>query len=175
MRRTLWHGLCVALLCGAWAGAADAPNSAEQKVLDRMLGTWRIEATVFKTEWTPETKQVTGRSTFTRVLGGHFVQDQANEPPGEHLALYTYDPQREAYRAWWFHWSGESIEFTGKWDGETRTLTWTAPAGEGRTVTGQHRFVGDDGAEWSIVVKDDAGKVFFRMEGKSTRVKEAKE
>ena len=63
----------------------------------------------------------------------------------------------------------------GVWDGETRTLTWTAPAGEGRTMTAQSRFVGDDAAEWSVVTKDDAGKVYFRMEGKSTRVKEAKE
>jgi uncharacterized protein (TIGR03067 family) len=152
-----------------------ATRSPEQKVLDHLLGTWRSEVTTFKAEWTPETKTTTGRHTSARVLGGHFVQEKGVDPAEDHLTLYTYDPQRKAYRAWWFSSMGQANESAGKWDGETRTLTWTAPAGEGRTVTAQHRFVGDDGAEWSIVTKDDAGKVYFRMEGKNTRVKEAKE
>jgi len=175
MRRALWHGLCVALLCGAWASAADAPNSAEKKVLDRMLGTWRVEATIFQTEWSPETKQVAGRDVITRVLGGHFVQDQRVEPPGEYLSLNTYDPQRKAYRAWLFHRSGESTQFTGTWDGQTQTLAWTAPVGEGRSVTIRSRFVSDDRTDGGVVTKDDAGKVYFRMEGKSTRVTEPPE
>jgi len=155
--------------------ADPAAQSPEQKALDNFVGTWRTETTIFKAEWTPETKTLTGRQTMTRVLGGHFVQERVDDPKDEHLTLYTYDPQRMAYRSWWFSSKGYANEAVGKWDGETRTFTWTAPAGEGRTMTAQGRFVGADAAEWSVVIKDDAGKVYFRMEGKSTRVKESKE
>jgi hypothetical protein len=42
------------------------------------------------------------------------------------------------------------------------------------TTTVRHRFVNDDAVEWDVVVRDGAGKVLFRMEGKSARVEEPK-
>jgi uncharacterized protein (TIGR03067 family) len=66
---------------------------------------------------------------------------------------------------------GNTAEYTGKWDAKTKTLTWTTIASYPSPTTVRIRFIDDDTIEWDVVVKDGAGKVAFRLDGKNTRVK----
>jgi hypothetical protein len=149
-------------------------RSPEQKVLDRLLGTWSHETTILKEDGTSEAKPRTSRYTCARVLGGQFVQEIHEDGENTHLMLYTYDLQRKSYRSWYFGAMGMAIECEGKWDAEARSLTWTAPPQQGRVLTIQYRFVTDDTIEQSNVAKDAAGKVVFRSQANHTRAKEAK-
>jgi len=158
------------------ARSADPPKATpEQKVLDKWLGNWRTSYKVPKAEWTPEEKTGTAVLTDTRVVGGQFVQEK-----GEHsdktssILMLTHDAQKKCYRSWWFSSTGQTAEGTGKWDADAKTMTWTSVGEPAFTTTTRHRFVDYDTVEWDAVIKDDKGKVLFRMEGKSVRVKELK-
>jgi hypothetical protein len=162
------------VLLGAAARAypAGPPLSPEQKALDKFLGTWRTSYKVPKAEWTPEERHGTAELTYSRVLGGSFVQEK-----GEHsdksssILMYTYDTERKCYRGWWFSSTGQTAESTGKWDAEAKTFTWTSSGTQPFTTTSRHRFVNDNSFEWDVVVKDGKDKVLFRMEGKAARFK----
>jgi len=160
----------------------DAPagkpveRSAEQKVLDRFIGTWRSEQKVVQAARMPEKKTSASDLTYNRVLGGKFVQERGkgrDADKTEALAMYAYDTQRKSYRLWWFSSTGQTTEATGRWEAETKTLRWTRVDNVGResTMTARHRFANDNAIDWNVISKDGKGKVVFRMEGKATRLK----
>ena len=150
--------------------------SSEQKVLDRFLGDWQQTFTIFEAEWTPNENRGTGTFSSTRILGGQFVQETGKKADGDsHLTLYTYDKKRKSYRMWYFASSGQAGEVAGTWDAKTNTLIWKWDAANGLAGTGTHHFVNDDTYEYSTVIKDKSGKVFFHREGKSTRIKKTRE
>jgi hypothetical protein len=156
------------------APARPADPSPEQKVLDQFTGTWKSTFKTLKSEWTPE--EVAGTSTVTgeRVLGGAYLQEKhANGDGTSGLVLRTYDPERKAYRGWWFSSAGHAEESVGTWDEKTGTFTWKSEAA-GRTMTITQKFADADTLVWDVAVKAADGKVLFRMEGKATRVKEGK-
>jgi hypothetical protein len=174
--RTSWV-VAIAVLLGlsAIVRSADPPlNSPEQKVLDRFLGSWRTNYKLLKAEWTPEEKQLTADYVTSRELGERFIQERSKHSDGgTGLSLSTYDPERKCYRGWWFSSTGQTSESTGKWDADARTMTWTSTGDQPMATTARQRFVDTDTLEWDVVVRDRTGKVYFRMEGKSTRVKDA--
>ena len=159
--------------------AKPADRSAEQKVLDRFIGTWRSKHKLLKAKWTPVETAAEADLTYSRVLGGKFVEERGkgkdtNKTQGR--VMYTYDTQRKSYRLWRFSSTGQASEAAGRWDADTRTLTWTLVATPGQefTTIARHRFVNDDTFEWDVASKDGKGTVLLRMKGKATRVTDSK-
>lgn len=143
-----------------------------RQVLDRFLGSWRTDYTLPKAEWTPVELSGSADLMFRRVLGGRFIQEQATHADGkEGSVMYTYEEAQNRYRAWWFSSTGDTSESSGEWDGDSKTLTWTAVQGAeaGFTTTSSHHFLDDRHFEWSVAVRDRAGTVLFRMDGKAVR------
>jgi hypothetical protein len=168
MRNGLLNSIlaAAALLGGAaQIHTAEAPApSPEDKVLNRFLGTWRSTYKVV----TPEERRGTAEVTFARVLGGKFVQERAqHSDKTTDMTMYTYDPEHKTYVAWWFSSSGQTAISVGKWDADTRTMTWTTGE-EAIRATARHRFVNDDTVEWDIQIKE-RDRVVYRKEGKNTR------
>lgn len=148
----------------------SATDSAQQKVLDRFIGNWSCQTTIFKTEGNPEEKHQTGTLSYTRILGGNFVQEKGEDSGGNtSLRLYTYDHQKKCYLTWFFSSIPQSTDVpaTGKWDEAAHALDWTA-----KGSTFQHRFINDNAIECSVLVKNDVGNTLFQAEYKLTRTKE---
>jgi hypothetical protein len=156
------------------AGGVHAQElSAEQKVIGQWVGTWKTEVVNKRAEWNPNEVTATGTITCKWILGGKFVEESGSSlgPGVEHRLVLGYDPQRKAYRDWFFNSQGDTIEGEGTWDAKTSTMTWKSEAGPGLTGTATHHFFNADSYEWTYVVKDGAGKVYFDVRGKHTRVK----
>lgn len=151
---------------------ASSPDRDWQSVLDRFLGTWKSVHRQL-----PDGQPVTVTLTYAHVLGGKFVQEKG-EIDGKNtaLAMFTYDTDKQCFRMWHFSAEHPTSEGSGNWDAETKTLTWTAvvTANPEMTMTSKHRFVADDRFEWEVVGKDANGNDLFQMEGKASRISEAK-
>ena len=166
-----------ALAVGAVAAEQAAPAkpaepSAELKVLYRFVGNWRGETKVHETRWTPREIRGTNTTSCTPVLGGRFTLNRTRTSNGESsLTLATYDVHRKVYRLWWFSSTGEPGEWQGKWDAETKTMTWRSEDDDGVTSVAKSWYVDDDTAKWTVVAKDRDGQTRFSMEAKETRVK----
>lgn len=164
-------------LTSARAGEPASPGqSAEQKVLDRLLGTWSQEETTFKAKWTPEEKHATGVYTFTRILDGKYVQQSGqNSEKNCWLVLYTYDEQKRCYLSWAFSSisGGPQSPSTGKWNEAAGTIEWFSIGNEGQASTLQMRFINDDTVVSNFVMKDAGGEVLLHVEFKMTRLKGA--
>lgn len=150
---------------------AGAPPP-EMKILHKLVGTWQDEVIGKVAEWTPvETREKT-TSKAALVLGGRFVVSRIYDSEGEMSGfhVFTYDTARQAYRQWYYHSSGATVESTGKWDEASGTLTLTS---ESQGITGVFtiRFANEDTVLWTLVSKDQDGKVYLNMQGKSTRQK----
>jgi Protein of unknown function (DUF1579) len=174
-RRSL--SLVAALLALATSAfSADLPlDSPEQKVLDKWVGRWRTSYKLPKAEWTPEEKTGTAELTTSRVVGGRFVQDRSEHSDKTSTSsIFTYDAAKKCYRGWWFSSTGHTSESTGKWDGDSKTMTWNSVGEAAFTTTVRYHFVDDDHTEWDVTVKDPTGKLLYRLEGTSGRVKERK-
>jgi hypothetical protein len=155
------------------SGAPILGQAPEQEVLDRFIGNWGFQATI-TTEGNPKEKHQTGTISYTRVLGGRFVQERGEDSERyTTLLLYTYDEQRKCYCYWFFSSGPQSTEAPsiGKWDEAAHALNWTYPAAKGTTA--QHRFISDDAIECSVLAKNDAGSAVFQAEYKLTRMKDA--
>jgi hypothetical protein len=150
-------------------------QTAEQKVLDQLLGTWNQETTEFKAKWTPSEKHTPGTFTFTRVLGGRFVQETGEDAEKNScLILYTYDEQRKCYRCWVFGsaFGGPMGPSSAKWNEATRTLEYFSfPENEGQRSSGQMRFVSDGEVVSTYMVQDTTGETLLHAEYKMARTK----
>jgi hypothetical protein len=158
--------VAAALLGGAVRVCAAEPPvlTAEDKVLNKFLGTWRSSYKLLA----PEERRGTAELTFARVLGGKFVQERAqHSDKTTDMSMYTYDAERKTYLAFWFSSTGQTAISVGKWDADTRTMTWTSGE-EAIRATARYRFVNDDTVEWDILVKEK-DRTVFRKEGKNTR------
>ena len=148
----------------------------EQKVLDRLLGTWSQEATLFKAKWTPEEKHTTGTFTVTRILGGAFVQSTGRDSENNSVInLWTYNQQRKRYQAWSFgsDYGGPNSPANGKWNEATQSVEYSDSGEDGQTSVGQMHFVDDDTVISNGKVTDATGEVLMNMEFKITRIKGA--
>jgi hypothetical protein len=174
--------LLVAMVClaaslpGVAAGAEGPPNAPpkppELKVLDRLIGTWDDETVSRPALWTP--KELRGTSKIARewVLAGRFVQQKSSNPDGsEMMVMHTYDAQKKAYRYWVFGSDGNSADATGQWNAAAQTLIWRTELPDGMTGISSLHFIDADTKEWSLLIKDAAGRICVDMGGKSKRRK----
>ena len=155
-------------VCSA-QGAAASP---EQKVLDQFVGKWDETYEVAKTDFTPEARKGTAKVDYRSVLGGKFVQQDAEHSDGASaMLMYTYDEQESQYRGWWFSSMGLTSEYEGEWDADSKTMTWRTVEGSPVASTIVKKFVDGDHIEWEVTVKGDGDQLYFSMKGKSVRVK----
>jgi hypothetical protein len=142
----------------------------EMKVLERLVGTWKSENVVKTAPTTPTAS--TGVSKTTLILGGHFTENRnySNDGALANINMFSYDARGKVYRQWLFDSNGNTLESTGTWNADNRTLTFTKEQGGNKGVFSM-RFVDDDTVHTNIVWKDAAGKVTFDFEGKATRQK----
>ena len=150
---------------------------AEDKQLDRFLGTWKTEYRVPKAEWTPEEKSGSATMAFSIELGGKMVRERTKHADGtENTFLMLFDAQQKLYRAWWFssatEFTGQPNNSTGQWDEAAKAFTWKLTDPNGLASTAQHRFVGEK-LDWTVLVENSQKVSMFRMEGTSSRVKDA--
>jgi prepilin-type processing-associated H-X9-DG protein len=151
-------------------------QTAEQRVLDRLLGTWSQETIAFKAKWTPEEKHTTGTYSVTRILGGKFVRLAGEDLEKKSIMnLYTYDQQRQCYRAWSFgaNYGGQDIPSDGRWNEATQCIDYYVRNDDGLTTTMRMHFANEDAVVISGVIKDSADEVLLNMEFRMTRLKGA--
>jgi hypothetical protein len=167
MHRIFVVGVALVLLRGVNA----QEETPESKVLGQWVGTWKTEVVSKPAEWTPKEMKTTGTITCKRILGGKFVEESGSSLAQgmEHRVIWGYDPQRKAYRNWFYDSQGTILEGSGTWDAKTKTMTWKNEAGSGLSGTSTHRFLDADTYEWTYIVKDAGGKVYVDVKGKHTR------
>ncbi len=150
---------------------AKAPPP-EMKVLHRLVGAWQGEATSKVAEWTPEETRTKATSKNDLILGGHVLRSRGLDSQGKlsQIHFFTYDRERQVYRHWFFDSNGSTVEDVGKWDERSSTLTFTNKT---RGIIGvvSFHFVDTDTVQWSVVSKDQQGKVYLDIHGKTTRQK----
>ena len=149
-------------------------KSPELKVLNRYVGSWEETAIAKPALWTPERTTSTTTTTRRWILNGTMIENKGAWLPGknEFLHLMTYDPQRKEYRQWYFDKDNLAPQaYRGKWDEATQTFTFTGTLADGIRSTSQQRFVDKDTFTWTLLAKDQTGKVVLDMEGKCVRKK----
>ena len=147
-------------------GASSVGQDAGQKVLDRLLGTWKWEA--------PGHAHATGTYQFNRILGGTFVRGWTREDAegNEVLLLYTYDQRQKCYRYWTFlsGLGANESPVSGTWNETARTLDWTGLDNNQLPLSAQYRFPSDDTFECTILLKNHADQDVYRAAYKLTRM-----
>lgn len=144
----------------------------EQKVLERLGGTWDAKEVLKPAEWTPKEVQTTSKIIRKWVLDGRLLQDTSDDfDSTKGLSLFGYDPQMKAYRSWWFSADGHTSKSTGQWDAASETLSLKADLGNGLTSRGSVRFIDKDNHVWTVIVRDEGGKLYFHGEWTVTRRK----
>lgn len=151
--------------------AQDAPKPPELKVLERLIGKWDSESVSRAAEWTP--KEVRAKGVLNRewVLDGRYVQETSKQSDGDAMVMFTYDSAKRAYRSWLFNTQGHNIEVSGQYDEKSQTLTCTSDVGNGLLNTTTIQFIDLNTHQWTAVVKDKNGKIYFDAEGTCTRQK----
>ena len=166
--------LLISGLPGMAQEATTIQQSPESKVLERFVGTWKMDQTM-KTANGREVKS-TGFITQRLVMGGRYAEATSVSNPGEQqvLQLFTFDDKKRIYRSWFFNSNGQSSEWKGTWDNDSKTMTRTANLGRGNTGTATTRLVDDDTMEFALTGKHRDGRVFVEIRSTLTRQKNAK-
>jgi serine/threonine protein kinase len=145
------------------------PNRAvEMKVLDRLVGEWRDEATVKDAATPDKPSGGAARLKARPILGGRFIEMQTHVTAvADNYSLFWFDPAAKLYRYWFFHDSGNFFDGSGTWDEATKTLTWISSGGK---LGGRWIFKTDDLREFQHLVKDRDGKLLYEAAGVSRRI-----
>jgi hypothetical protein len=109
----------------ALAERLSAPNT-EMKRMAWLVGRWSVEAHVFATRTTPESRSH-GTSVVTPALGGGWLQIADAYPDGGHdLGFLTYSQTSGQWLSVALDSTGNAVVTrAGSWDG--RTMVFTAP------------------------------------------------
>jgi uncharacterized protein DUF1579 len=183
--QSLWGvAVVAAVLAGSAAAQPDKeqkgeepvapPRPPEMKVLDRFLGTWTTEIVNRPVDGTQKEVKSHGISKFEWALDGRFLRCVGKAAPpekGESLQLMTFNPGRKEYYMWFFDSFGSVSEAAGKWDDESKTLTWQGEPEENLVSLNRIRFVDKDTIQWVMTIKDKNNKLYLDVHGKMTRRK----
>ncbi len=155
------------------SSSSPSAQSPEQKVLDRLLGTWHQETIGFKALWNPEENHTTGTYKFIRVLDGSFIQETGTDAEGNSvLILYTYDQQHACYRIWNFgsNYGGPRAPATGTWNEAAQAIELNGPKDQEPAYSGRLHFVDANTVVSTCVMNSRAGEVLMNMEFRMTRI-----
>ena len=160
------------VLSNALVAAEPGPSKdvPELAALSNWAGAWnaRIEkpmprAGVSRGEW---------------IHGGRYLKQMWKIPAdGENeeisgTFMMTYDVKQKVYRQWQFNSDGFTAEATGKWDAETRTMTWTSrDPDNGNISVNKDRFTQAGVQYWNITVTDRNKSIVFEMSGQNRKRK----
>jgi hypothetical protein len=148
----------------------DAKVPPEMKVLRRLVGSWKTNTLFKPAVWTPQETRGTGNVMRRWVLDGYYLQDTSVNSDGtESISLVTYDPDRKAYRSWWYNSEGRTTKAEGQWDDASATLTYRSDLGDGITARSSAHFLDNDRHEWEVVVTGADGKLYFHGQWHVTR------
>jgi len=176
MKPTISWVLVVVVLLVHWTGAlARGDEAPESKVLARLIGTWKDEATIKAGEGTAAAdlpKQETSTYQMKWIAKGRILECRGSTSEGKKktLLVVTFDPKKKTFHRWFFHSEGYTSESTGQWDEKAKTLTWTAEVG-GKTEVSVWKFNKDNAFDWTRMAKDSKGNVSANMKGTAVREK----
>lgn len=173
----------IVFFVGTVAGCTSSPGadqknkggeeSSPEEVLALWVGTWKGKDVIKPTKSNP--KELTWEVSLECkwMLGRQFVEEFGEVPANNHKHRYIvgYDATKKVYRDWLFMSDGTTMQSTGSWDAQTKTMTWKADIGDGSTVVGKTHFIDADAYEWTALGRDKSGKVFLDMHAERRRVK----
>jgi hypothetical protein len=140
-------------------------KSPELQVLHRFVGQWHGKGTITNADG--EEKTVEDDATMKWVLGGSYVEDRIGDTL---VGFWTYEPTTKVYRCWYFtRGSRKPFDFTLKWNAEAASFSGKGDLDNGVTMTTNHKFIGDDKFEFSVIAKNVSGDVVFKQNGVKTR------
>ncbi len=162
---------CVAILVlSATPAPAQEPAPSRAKeldVLERSVGTWQTETVTKAPDGAEHKSAATVVCEWT--LDRQFLQSRGVvDGKQQDLSLVHFDPRTRKYRSYTFLAAGVVIESDGTWDPAHSTMTWTG-TDEHVTTTAVERFTGKDAYEWSLTVRDPAGKLLAESKQRATR------
>jgi hypothetical protein len=164
-----WLLLFATLNSVACAQDEDSPV----EPLRKFSGTWEKQFTIYRSEWMPEQQAKTGRHSSRMILNDKHMQETGRDSDGSsYLTIYSYDDAGKEYRTSTFRSTGESWQMQGQWDARTNTLTLARQLDKVIRMKATYRFLSPNEFQFSYVAQDDAGKVYFRLEGTGKRVSE---
>lgn len=159
---------CLSVIFSATEPAKSRPP--ELKVFERLVGTWNSDSVSRVAEWTPAEARAKGVLTREWVLDGQFLQEKGKHSNGDSIVMFSFDVKKKMYHSWFFYSNGNTTETYGQWDERTQTLTFTSDL-NGLKNTSTIKIIDEDTHQWTAVVKDAQGKVFYDGEGKCTRLR----
>lgn len=164
----------VSLVSRIAIGAEPPAPPAELKVLEPLVGTWKVAEFVSKkAEWTPEEVRGSGDVATTKwIMEGWFLEERKVPANGsDHLGIWHYDQGERAYHYTMFQApGGNRTDITIRWDEKTQVFTGSASLPNGITMRTTTRFVDKDTKKWTAIATDAAGKVYLDMAAKEVRV-----
>ncbi len=176
MSRAIIGMSVVVLVFGGMSAKAQTPKSSELKVLDRMVGSWRVESVSWQGQRDDE-EQSTGAVITTWSLQGQYIELRVTDSDGkeELLELITYDSDAGVYKVWAFSPnSPKPAHLTMRWNESKKTLTGKVDLGNGITMQTTLRFIGKDRYKFTTTTKDASGNVLVERKGKVFRKKKSK-
>lgn len=149
---------------------AQTPKSPELKVLDRLVGSWRLEEV--ERQANGDEKKNTAILITKWSLQGRYIEVRGTESDGKKqnsLNLWTYDSDAGVYKMWMFVWNNpNTIPVTWRWNESKKTFTGK---GAGNTMQMTIRFIDNDRYEYTATAKDASGNVVVETKGKVFRKK----
>ena len=136
----------------------QTPKSPELKVLDRLVGSWRVEIVSGAEE------KSTAAVDTKWSLQGQYIEQRVTDSDGKEtaLSLLTYDSDAGVYKSWFFSPNLPPTLSTLRWNESKKTFTGKGDVGNGITVQVDIRFIDNDRFESTATVKDRSENVVIK-------------
>ena len=145
--------------------------AAPETPLQRFVGSWRGEVTIEATGAEPQ--RYVQENTFAWILGGLFLEERGTGSNGSSfLGVWSRDARSPKYEAHYFLApSAEAVVLIHEWDESNQRFVGTAELGGGVRMSAEDTFLDADTYEWSVTVRDGAGRTLSSMRARERRVR----
>lgn len=161
-------GLWLAVLPQSGLSQTPDAQSPQLKVFDNYVGTWDLDIRV------NESPVLKGTIRAERILDGRYLRQiiRVQQPEGEHVLtmhfLMTWDEEDETYRNWVFVSNGETMTWDGRWNAESRSMSWKGTQDQ-RTLTLTSEFAEPGLEKWTLISLNQFGQQGPAISGTSRR------
>ena len=160
-----------AIIFGGMSAEAQTP-SPELKVLDRFVGSWRLE--VVSGQANGDQEKSTLACVFKWSLQGQYIEARLTDLDGKQIALslYSYDSDAGVHKMWTFAPNSPKPTLsTLRWNELKKTFTGKGDLGNGITEQSTGRFIGNDRIEWTGTTNNASGNVLGEFKANYLRQK----
>lgn len=141
-------------------------------VLSKWEGKWKNSVVFEESVWVPKSFETRGITDSKLILSNNYIEMTAYSGSETNKHIVCYDQNSNQFNRWEFKSDGTNTFWTGRWNQEGSTMTWSYIDFTSTGISGEiiEKFKSDEIINVKVIMKDKNGKQLLLITSKAQKI-----